>query len=76
VKLSRIYFCPACGAPAKQMPGEIAQDGKPWWALSCAHAAPVTRMGPKKRAEVVAAFEQRQEARRRYIASCSGQPVR
>lgn len=75
VRLSRVYFCPACGAPAKQMPGRMAVSGKPWWALSCAHAAPVVRMGPKQRAEVVAASEQREEARRRHIASCTGEPV-
>jgi hypothetical protein len=74
-RLSKRYFCPACGAPAKQMPGSMAANGKPWWAPSCAHAVVLARMGPKRRAEVVAAFEQREEARRRYIASCAGEPV-
>jgi hypothetical protein len=71
-ELSRMLFCPACGVPAVK-----ADDpqGNEYWKTSCHHAARVVRMGPKRRAEVAAAFRAGRPERNRVIADCEGNPA-
>lgn len=78
-QVSRSFFCPFCGAPAVGFRTSRLYDPlRAAWGTSCAHAARPERMGPKRHAEVVARHEARQvreRERRRYIASCAGEPV-